>query len=136
MIKGIYGINIAVKDLDEALARYESVFGAKAERLSEGDFAFPGLVGAKLNVDGFCITLIASSREDTSVARFLEKKGEGVFLLSVRVDAIDEDVKTLKEQGLQLLLEKPATGRFGAVNFVHPKSMHGVQIEIYQPGEG
>lgn len=135
MITGIYGINIAVKNLEEATARYESVFGVKAERLAERDFAFPGLAGAKLKVNGFYITLITSADENTSVAKFLEKKGEGVFLLSVRVDAMDQDCAALKGQGLQLLLGKPATGAFGAVNFVHPKSMHGVQVEIYQPAE-
>jgi len=135
MIKGIYGINVAVKNLDEAIARYESVFGVKAERLTEADFAFPGLVGAKLNINGIYINLIASTRDDTSVARFLDKKGEGLFLLSVRTDAVDEDTNALKQRGLQFILDKSARGKFGAVNFVHPKSMHGVQLEIYQPSE-
>jgi methylmalonyl-CoA epimerase len=133
MIKGIYGINVAVKNLDAAVERYEAVFGVKAERLAAGDFAFPGLSGAKLDVNGFYLTLIASSSPDSSVAKFLERKGEGVFLLSVAVDQIDQDTEALKRRGLQFILDKSATGAFGAVNFVHPKSMHGVQVEIYQP---
>lgn len=133
MIKGIYGLNVAVKNLDEAVARYEAVFGVKAERLTARDFAFPGLSGAKLDVNGFYLTLIASSSPDSSVAKFLERKGEGMFLLSVAVDHIDQDTEALKRCGLQFILDKSATGAFGAVNFVHPKSMHGVQVEIYQP---
>jgi methylmalonyl-CoA epimerase len=133
MIKGIYGINVAVKNLDAAVERYEAVFGVKAERLAAEDFAFPGLSGAKLDVNGFYLTLIASSSPDSSVAKFLERKGEGVFLLSVAVDQIDQDTEALKRRGLQFILDKSATGAFGAVNFVHPKSMHGVQVEIYQP---
>lgn len=135
MIKGIYGINIAVKNLDEAIVRYESVFGVKADPLTAADFAFPGLIGAKLNINGFYINLIASTRDDTSVARFVERKGEGLFLLSVRTDAVEEDTKALKQRGVQFILDKSVSGKFGAVNFVHPKSMHGVQLEIYQPSE-
>ena len=89
MNKGIYGVNVAVKDLDEATARYEAAFGVKAERLAADDFAFPGLLGAKLNVNGFYVTLIASADADTSVAKFIERKGEGMFLLSVEVDRIE-----------------------------------------------
>jgi methylmalonyl-CoA/ethylmalonyl-CoA epimerase len=124
---------VAVKNLDAAVERYEAVFGVKAERLAAEDFAFPGLSGAKLDVNGFYLTLIASSSPDSSVAKFLERKGEGVFLLSVAVDQIDQDTEALKRRGLQFILDKSATGAFGAVNFVHPKSMHGVQVEIYQP---
>lgn len=132
MINGIYGLNVAVKDLDKAIARYESVFGVKAERLGPGDFAFPGLLGGKLNINGFHITLIASSNQDSAVAKFIERRGEGMFLLSLEVEGIEREVGALKERGLQFILEQTASGAFGAVNFVHPKSMHGVQLELYQ----
>jgi methylmalonyl-CoA/ethylmalonyl-CoA epimerase len=132
MISGIYGVNVAVKNLDMAIARYEAVFGVKAERLGPDDFAFPGLLGGKLNIDGFHITLIASSNGNSAVAKFIERRGEGMFLLSVKVEGIEQEVSALKERGLQFLLDETATGAFGAVNFVHPKSMHGVQLEIYQ----
>ena len=135
MIKGVYGVNIAVKNLDEAVARYEAATGIKAEFLAESDFAFPGLTGAKLNLNGVYLTLISSKVPNTSVSSFLERKGEGVFLLSLRVDSIESDTASLKEKGLVFLLDQPARGDFGAVNFVHPKSMHGVQIEIYEPKE-
>ena len=135
MIKGIYGINIAVKDLNEAVKRYESAFGVKSEPMSARDFAFPGLTGAKLNIGGTFLTLISSTQENTSVANFLSKKGEGVFLISVKVDDIEQDVEVLKERGLLFALKETSRGEFGKVNFVHPKSMHGVQLEIYQPSE-
>ena len=135
MISGIYGVNVAVKNLDMAIARYETVFGVKAERLGPGDFAFPGLLGGKLNINGFHITLIASSNENTAVAKFIERRGEGMFLLSLKVEGIEQEVSALKERGLQFILDETVSGAFGAVNFVHPKSMHGVQLEIYQPDE-
>lgn len=135
MIKGIYSINIAVKNLADAVSRYESATGVKAEPLEARDFAFPGLIGAKLNLNGVSIVLLASTSDKTSVASFLERKGEGVFLVSLETDAIESDTVSLKEKGLVFILDEAARGDFGAVNFVHPKSMHGVQLEIMQPGE-
>lgn len=135
MIKGIYGINIAVKDLDEAIKRYESIFGVKGKPLKENDFAFPGLIGAKLNINGTFITLISSTTEESSVANFLSKRGEGLFLLSIEVDDLEKDVEELKEKGLDFVLKQTASGDFGKVNFAHPKSMHGVQVEVYQPSK-
>lgn len=131
MVKRVYGMNIAVKNLDEAVKKYESVFGVKSEPFTE--FAFPGLIGARLNIDGFFIHLISYTSEETSVAKFLNTKGEGVFLVSLEVDDIEKDVEELKNKGLIFALKEIVSGSFGKVNFVHPKSMHGLQVEIYQP---
>ncbi len=131
MVKGVYGMNIAVKNLDEAVKKYESIFGVKSEPFKE--FAFPGLIGARLNIHGFFIHLISYTNEETSVAKFLNTKGEGVFLVSMEVDDIEKDVEELKNKGLIFALKEIVAGSFGKVNFVHPKSTHGVQLEIYQP---
>lgn len=133
MIKGIYGVNIAVKNLDEAVRRYEDFFGMKAKNFGSEFFAFPHLVGAQFNINGFHLNLIASLKEGTSVAQFLEKRGEGVFLLSVEVDDIDKDVAQMREIGAAFFLDDNVSGPFGKVNFAHPKSMNGVQVEVYQP---
>lgn len=133
MIKGIYGINIAVKDLDEAVRKYEGMFEVKSEPMGEGDFAFPGLIGAKLDINGTVISLISYSDENTSVAKFINTRGEGLFLLSIEVDDIEEDVEKLEDKGLTFVLSETLGGDYGKVNFVHPKSTHGVQLEIYQP---
>lgn len=135
MITGIYGVNIAVKDLEDATRKYEAFFGTKAFAVGSDGFAFPGLVGSTLRVHGFTINLIASLEPGTSVATFLERRGEGLFLLSVESDDIDEDVEKARQTGAAVLLEESARGDFGAVNFVHPKSMAGVQVEFYQPSE-
>lgn len=135
MIKGIFGINIAVNDVAAAAAKFEKLLGVKSTPLGAGDFAFPGLSGAQLAINGVHINLITSSVKDTSIAKFLEKKGEGLFLLSLESDAIDEDIEGIKGMGLDVLLPKTVRGDFGAVNFVHPKSMHGVQVEVYQPAK-
>lgn len=136
MIKGVYGINIAVKDLEAATSQYEALLGIKAKSVSSSFFAFPGLIGSQFNINGFHLNLIASLTEDTSVAKFIEKKGEGFFLLSLEVDDIDAEVKRIRELGAAVLLNDNVAGEFGAVNFVHPKSYAGVQVEILEPGEG
>lgn len=133
MIKGIYGVNIAVRDLADATQKYEAFLGVKARPVGADFFAFPGLIGSQFEINGFHLNLIASTEPGTSVANFLERRGEGVFLLSMEVDDIERDVAKAREVGATVLLDKNAEGAFGAVNFVHPKSMAGVQVEIFQP---
>ena len=133
MIKGIYGINIAVRNLEAATADYERAFGIKSVPVGTKGFAFPGLIGSSFVLNGFHLNLIASTNPDTSVAKFLEHKGEGVFLVSLEVDQMDADLRLFVEKGFNPLLNPSAEGDFGVVNFIHPKQMHGVQLEIYQP---
>ncbi|MBZ0217480.1 MAG: VOC family protein, partial [Fimbriimonadaceae bacterium] len=135
MIKGIFGVNIAVNDLANATENYEKMFGVSAMALDESDFAFPGLSGSQLKIGKFHINLISSDQEETSVTKFLKRNGEGLFLLSVEVDSIAEDVDELRDKGFEVLLDKSISGKFGAVNFMHPRSMNGVQIEVYQPSQ-
>lgn len=133
MIKGIYGINIAVRDLEQATQNYEKAFGVKSEPVGPTGFAFPGLSGSRFNLNGFCLNLITSQDETTSVGRFLKQKGEGFFLLSVETNEIEADLDVLRGKGFSPLLAASANGAFGAVNFLHPKQLNGVQLEIYQP---
>lgn len=134
MIKGVYGLNIAVKDLDEAVQKFEGLFGMKPTKMmGDGDFAFPGLKGALFDVNGFMLHLVTSTNDETSIAKFLNSKGDGVFLLSLRSDNVQEDSARIAEAGFKFVLEKPLSGQFGTVNFIHPKSANGVQMEVYDP---
>ncbi|HBW37699.1 VOC family protein [Desulfosporosinus sp. BICA1-9] len=134
MIKSVYGLNIAVKDLDAAVKKYEGMLGAKPVKvLGEEDFAFPGLKGVVFDVGGVLIHLIASLTDSTAIAKFLNSKGEGVFLVSLKSDNVQEDMGRMTEAGAIFVLDKPAAGNFGTANFIHPKSAHGVQIEVYDP---
>ena len=76
--------------------------------------------------------MISYTDENTSVAKFRGSKGEGVFLISIEVDDMVEDVEMLKNSGLDFVFKEALRGEYGAVNFVHPKSAHGVQLEIYE----
>src|SRR3546814_2769770 len=108
MIKGIYGLNIAVADLDTASAKYEKVLGVPGKFIGAEKFAFPGLKGTNFNVDGFHLNLIASTQPDTSIAKFIEKKGEGVFLVSLEVGDLDQALSEMQAVGLTPLLKESA----------------------------
>ncbi|MBI2954889.1 MAG: VOC family protein [Chloroflexi bacterium] len=135
MIKRIYGVNVAVKDLDGAIETYRKVLGVEPEMLEPDFFAFPNLRGAAFRLGETVIQLITSLSEDTSVAKFLAARGEGVFLVSLETDNAAEDVETMRERGARFVLDENSTGVFGEVNFIHPKALNGVQYEVFQPAK-
>ncbi|MFZ3101552.1 MAG: VOC family protein [Desulfitobacteriaceae bacterium] len=129
----IYGFNIAVKDLNAAKGTYEKLFGVTSEYVPEEAFAFPGLEAYRLNVNGLAVHLIASKTDNTSVAKFLQKNGEGMFLISMQVDDIEKEQNIIKEEmGAQFILDKPVDAGWCKVNFIHPRSLHGVQVEVIE----
>lgn len=133
MIHGIYGINIAVSDLGAATERYERILGVKPRPLAQTDFAFPNLTGSEFDVGGVKINLIASVTEDTSIAQFIKKKGEGLFLISLNASEIENEIDRMQAGGAVFVSPKLFSGAYGRVNFIHPKSTNGVQIEVYEP---
>jgi methylmalonyl-CoA epimerase len=124
-------VAIAVKDLQEALGFYRDVLGMPiggTERVEDQavDVAFVGEEPGR-------IELICPFKPDTGVARFLEKKGEGLHHIAVRVHDIDAAVASLKAKGVPLIDQEPRTGAHGTrVAFVHPKGARGVLLELVQ----
>jgi methylmalonyl-CoA epimerase len=77
------------------------------------------------------IELLESTSPDSSVAKFLEKHGEGLHHIAIRVDDIDAALAELKAKGIKLIDETPRNGAGGArIAFVHPRSTHGVLLEL------
>ncbi|MDY6863179.1 MAG: VOC family protein [Thermodesulfobacteriota bacterium] len=132
MITGIYSFNIAVNDLKSAVDKYQDVFGVEPRYMGPDEFVVPNLEGYAFNIGGTIIHIIASKTDDTSIANFVKKNGEGVFLVSMVVDDIEKEIPIMKEKGLKVVLDKNLKAKIGKVNFVHPKSMHGVQWEVLQ----
>lgn len=133
MIKQFFGVNIAVKDLDQAATRFAALLGITPTRAPADSFAFPGLAAVSFNLDGIRINLVSPLDDNNPVAKFLGSNGEGVLLLSVTSDNIEEDTVALAAKDVNFISPKTFSGRFGKVNFVHPKAMHGVQIEVIEP---
>ena len=77
------------------------------------------------------VELLESIDPDGPIARYLEKKGEGIQHVAFRVDNVEASLKELKEKGIKLIDEKPRKGAGGAkIAFLHPKSTNGVLIEL------
>jgi methylmalonyl-CoA/ethylmalonyl-CoA epimerase len=90
-----------------------------------------------VGVSGSCIQLLAPLSAESTIAKFLERNGQGIQQLAYRVGDIDAVSTTLRERGVRLLYEAPKNGTAGSrVNFVHPKDAGGVLVELVEPGSG
>ena len=77
------------------------------------------------------VELLESTAPDGPIAKYLEKRGEGIQHIAFRVDNLEEALAELKDKGIRLIDEKPRKGAGGAkIAFLHPKSTHGVLIEL------
>jgi methylmalonyl-CoA epimerase len=124
-------VAIAVEDLEAAIAWYEAAFGATVEHreVVESD----GVEEALLNVAESYVQLLTPVSDDSPVAKYLEKRGEGLHHIGYRVDDCAEALESLRAQGNRLIDEAPRPGSRGTtVAFVHPKGAFGTLIELVQ----
>lgn len=124
-------IGIAVKDLAAANETYKKLLGVQ-------HYKTEAVISEKVTTSFFRIgdnkiELLESSDPDGVIARFIEKKGEGIHHVAYAVDNILEEMKRLKSEGFVLLNEEPKRGADNKlVCFVHPKNTHGVLMELCQ----
>ena len=124
-------VAIAVQDLEAAIAWYEAAFGATVEHRETVDS--DGVEEALLNVAESYVQLLTPIRDDSPVAKYLEKKGEGLHHIGYRVDDCAAALESLRAQGNRLIDEVPRPGSRGTtVAFVHPKGAFGTLIELVQ----
>ena len=124
-------IGIAVKNMEEGLAFYENTLGIKAQGFEE--VAEQKVKVAFLPCGDSELELLESTDPEGAVARFIEKNGEGVQHIAIRVDDIEAALAELKEKGVRLIDEAPRYGAGGArIAFVHPKATNGVLLELCQ----
>lgn len=124
-------IGIAVKNLDETLKFYEEVLGLTCTGIEEVDEQKVRV--AFLPVGDSEVELLESTDEEGPIAKFIEKKGEGIQHIAFRVDNIEEAIENMKEKGVRMIDEKPRYGAGGAkIAFCHPKSTGGVLVELSQ----
>ena len=130
---GIDHLGVAVRDLDQAIETYGETLGFGLE----GGESLPerGLEVRFVDVGGTRIELIAPTRDDSEVSGFLNKRGEGIHHVCLRVDNIEAAIAGMKERGARLIDETPKRGAGGhKVAFIHPKGAHGVLIELVERG--
>ena len=130
-------VGIAVPDLDEATAFYREAYGMEVlhEEVNEEQGVREAMVG--VGDSGSCIQLLAPLSPESTIAKFLERNGQGMQQLAFRVDDVEAVSATLRERGLRLLYDTPKRGTADSrVNFVHPKDAGGVLVELVQPATG
>jgi|SRR5512136_1172790 methylmalonyl-CoA/ethylmalonyl-CoA epimerase len=121
-------IGIAVKSIAESLKVYEAM-GLKSVGVEE--VAEQKVRVAFLPLGEAEIELLESTSPDGPVAKYIEKNGEGIQHLALRVDNLEAALAELKAQGVRLIDEKPRYGAGGAkIAFVHPRSTGGVLLEL------
>jgi methylmalonyl-CoA epimerase len=124
-------IAIAVSDLDAGIAWYRDTFGCEVvhREVVESD----GVEEALLAVADSYVQLLMPTRDDSPVAKFIEKRGEGINHVAYRVADCAAALAAVKAQGHQVIDEAPRAGSRGTtVAFVHPKGALGTLIELVQ----
>ena len=122
-------VGIAVKNLDEMVKWYEDTLGLKSngtETVEEQKVTVAFLPCGDSELE-----LLERTSDDGPIARFIEKNGEGIQHIAIRVDDIDAALAELKEKGVRLIDQTPRYGAGGArIAFLHPKATHGVLLEL------
>ena len=124
-------VAIAVRDLDAAIAYYRDAFGAEVHHREtvESD----GVEEALLKVADSYIQLTRATRDDSPIAAFIEKRGEGLHHVGYRVDDCAEALASMIAAGARAIDDEPRPGSRGTtVAFVHPKGSFGTLIELVQ----
>jgi methylmalonyl-CoA/ethylmalonyl-CoA epimerase len=130
-IKHIEHIGIAVSDLQQAIETYEAL-------LDRPCYKTESVVSEKVDTAFFQtgdskIELLGASDEDSVIAKYVQKRGEGLHHVAFAVEDIRAEMKRLKEAGFRLLQDEPKQGADNKlVAFVHPKNSRGVLIELCQ----
>lgn len=131
MIKKIEHIGIAVKGLDKSNELFMKLFGkehykveeVKSESVSTSFF----LLGETK------IELLEATGENSAIAKFIDKKGEGIHHIAFEVDDIESEMQRLKNEGFELIHQEPKDGADNKrICFLHPKSTNGILVELCQ----
>lgn len=132
MITQIDHIGIAVKNLDETIAYYEKSLGLKCEGKEEVESQ--KVRTAFFDAGGVHLELLEATDPESPIAKFIEKKGEGIHHIAFATDNIQGQLAQAKENGTKLLHEVPFEGAAEKlVAFLHPKSTYGVLTEFCMP---
>ena len=124
-------IGIAVKDIEAANEVYKSLFGY--EHYKTETVEREGVTTSFFKCGDSKIELLEATREDSPIAKYIAKKGEGMHHIAFAVDDIMKEMNRLREEGFTLLSDEPKKGADNKlVVFLHPKSANGVLVELCQ----
>ena len=136
LVTAVDHVGIAVPDLDAAIAFHRDTFGLEVshEEVNEEQGVREAMLRAPGDTTGAAVQLLAPSRPDSTIAKFLDRSGPGLQQLAFRVTDVAAACDALRAKGLRVLFEEPKRGTADSrVNFVHPKDAGGVLLELVEP---
>ena len=129
-INHIDHIGIAVKNIEQSVAFFTSIFGVPKPTISE--ILDQQVKATLIEIGQTRIELLEATNDDSPVGRFISSKGEGLHHLALNVDSISAKLETLKELNIDLIDKSPREGLSGTIDFIHPKSVFGVLTELVE----
>jgi methylmalonyl-CoA/ethylmalonyl-CoA epimerase len=142
LFEAIDHVGIAVSDFDAAVTMYADLFGMtvtheeinEEQGVREAMLSVGAPVGGSVEGSPASIQLLAPLSADSPIARFIDRRGQGIQQLAYRVRDLDAVSATLRERGAELLYDEPKRGTADSrVNFIHPRSAGGVLVELVEP---
>ena len=124
----VHHIGVVVHSIDDAYASFRDTLGMRV--VKEEVIPDQGVRAALLDTGQGYLELLEPIVPDTGIARYLEKRGEGLHHICLEVDDIDASLAELKSKGVELIDETPRPGITGMIAFIHPNANHGVLIEL------
>ena len=133
MIQKVHHVGVVVRDMEQAMRFYRDTLGLPVHKLET--IQEQGVRAALLTLGDSEIELLEPVVPDTGVARYLERKGEGLHHICFQVDDIERDLNTLKMRGTEIIDQQTRIGLAGRICFLHPSAMDGALVELCQPLE-
>lgn len=131
MIKKLHHVAIAVRSLEQACRFYRDALGLPLHK--EANVEDQGVKAALLSLGDCEIELLEPIDSQGGVARFLERRGEGVHHVSFETDDVRAELAGLRERNVELIDQEARPGLAGMVGFVHPRAHRGVLVELAEP---
>ena len=131
MIKKIEHLGIAVKDLNKSNELFKKLLGEQSYKIEAVDSE--SVTTSFFKVGDQKIELLEASEPNSTIARFIERRGEGMHHLAFHVENIDEEIERLEKEGFEFVSKIPTKGADNKmVVFLHPKTTNGVLVELCQ----
>lgn len=122
-------IGVAVKSIEESSKVYTELLGLQLQGIEKVQEQKVKVAFIPVGESEF--ELLEATDPESAVAKFIEKRGEGIQHIALRVDDIEKALEELKQKGVRLIDEKPRYGAGGArIAFIHPKATNGILIEL------
>ncbi|MDP9236404.1 MAG: methylmalonyl-CoA epimerase [Chloroflexota bacterium] len=130
MIKKVHHVGVVVRDMEQAMRFYRDTLGLPIRK--QQPIPDQGVEAALLTLGDSEIELLQPTRSDTGIARYLERKGEGLHHICFEVDDVQRDLELLKTRGTEMIDQQTRIGIAGRICFLHPNAMDGTLVELCQ----